>query len=263
MAVSSMNENGIKNRNYYAAGVPGSFYGRLFPEASLRFVHCSYAIQWLSEAPKELMNKSSPAWNKSRIHYANSGDEVVRAYKAQYHKDIEQFLHARAQEIVCGGLMVLIFPGVPNGTHHSQSLPSMSLELLGSCLMDMARKGIVSEEKVDTLNIPIYGMSPQELKEAVEGNGSFSIEIMEELPPTIPDHAVSGGQSKIDTQAFVCHMRAGLEGLFKNHFGERILDVLFESYKSKIEENSSIFMSGKAVNSFVLLKRKLSTSKLA
>ena len=67
---------------------------------------------------------------------------MVWAYKAQYHKDMEQFLQARAQEIVYGGLMVLIVTGVPNGTHHSQSLLSMSVELLGTCLMDMARKVI-------------------------------------------------------------------------------------------------------------------------
>ncbi|KAK7849298.1 farnesoic acid carboxyl-o-methyltransferase [Quercus suber] len=33
------------NRQYFAAGVPGSFYGRLFPKASLHFIHSSYALQ--------------------------------------------------------------------------------------------------------------------------------------------------------------------------------------------------------------------------
>ncbi|KAK3421441.1 hypothetical protein EUGRSUZ_G02088 [Eucalyptus grandis] len=35
------------DRPYCAAGVPGSFHGRLFPKASLHFVHSSYALQWL------------------------------------------------------------------------------------------------------------------------------------------------------------------------------------------------------------------------
>lgn len=109
-------------------------------------------------------------------------------------------------------------------------------------------QGIVSEEKVDTFNVPVYNMSPQELKEAVEKNGSFSIEIMEDIPLVGP---------AIEAQVFACHTRAALEGLFKNHFGEQILDVLFDSFRNKIEENySSFFMSGKVVNSFVLLKRK-------
>lgn len=36
-------------RKYFAAGVPGSFYSRVFPKASLHFVHCSYALHWLSK----------------------------------------------------------------------------------------------------------------------------------------------------------------------------------------------------------------------
>ncbi|XP_048330656.2 loganic acid O-methyltransferase-like [Ziziphus jujuba] len=234
------------DRRYYAAGVPGSFYGPLFPENSLHFVHSSYAIQWLSGVPKEVMNKNSPAWNKGKIHYSKSGDEVVLAYKAQCDKDMEQFLQARAKEIVCGGLMVLIFPGVPNGTHHSQSLPNMILELLGSCLMDLARKGIISEEKVDYFNMPTYLMSPKELEAAVERNGCFTIEGMEGLPLPLPS----------DSSAVASHLRAAVEGMIKLHFGEKILDELFDCYRKKIDENFSILKSGNLVNFFFLLKRR-------
>ena len=44
-------------------------------------------------------------------------------------------------------------------------------------------QGIVSEEKVDSFNIPLYYMSPQELEAVVDWNGYFSIERMEDLPP--------------------------------------------------------------------------------
>lgn len=37
------------DRQYFAAGVPGFFHGRLFPKESLHFVHCSYALQWMSK----------------------------------------------------------------------------------------------------------------------------------------------------------------------------------------------------------------------
>lgn len=36
-------------RSYFAAGVAGSFYGRLFPDKSLHFVHSSYGLHWLSQ----------------------------------------------------------------------------------------------------------------------------------------------------------------------------------------------------------------------
>ncbi|XP_015882888.2 loganic acid O-methyltransferase-like [Ziziphus jujuba] len=241
------------DRGYYAAGVPGSFYGRLFPENSIHFVHSSYAIQWLSGVPKELVNKNSPAWNKGRIHYSSSGDEVVMAYKAQFDKDMEQFLQARAQEIVCGGLMVLIFPGIPNGTHHSQNQPSINFEILGSCLMDLARKGMISEEKVDSFNIPTYNMSPQELEAAVERNGCFSIEGKENLPLSVQSDS---GDQNISGQFVESHLRAVVEGIIKQHFGEKILDVLFDCYRRKLHENFSIFESGKMGSFFFLLKRR-------
>lgn len=128
------------NRQYYAVAVPGSFYGRLLPRASIHLFHSSFALQWLSEVPKEVVEKNSPAWNKGRIHYLSSTDEVVRAYKAQYVADIECFLHARAQELVDGGLMVLIIPGYPRGTSVSDTMAYLALHLLEVCLIDLVRK---------------------------------------------------------------------------------------------------------------------------
>ena len=86
------------------------------------------------------MNKNSPAWNKGRVHYANSGDEVIRAYKAQRERDMEKFLQVRAQEVVNGGLMLLYCTCNPNGTHPSQCTANLILDLIGSSLMDLARK---------------------------------------------------------------------------------------------------------------------------
>lgn len=129
-------------RRYFATGVPGSFHDRLFPRASLHFVHSSYSVQILSRVPKEVEDKNSPAWNKGRIQYSNSTVEVVEAYQAQYAKDMESFLKARAEEIVSGGLMAFIVPGRPDGSSHSEAFVNKASELLGSCLMDMANKVI-------------------------------------------------------------------------------------------------------------------------
>lgn len=129
-----------QDKQYYAAGVPGSFHGRIFPESSLHFVHSSASLHWLSGVPKEVMNKNSPAWNKGRIHYPYSGDEVIQAYKAQHEKDMDKFLQARAVEVVHGGLMVVIVAFNPNGTHPSQCLLNLALDLAGSSLMELVRK---------------------------------------------------------------------------------------------------------------------------
>ncbi|RXH77254.1 hypothetical protein DVH24_023528 [Malus domestica] len=187
------------------------------------------------EYQKRWWTKNSPAWNKGRIHYSNSTDEVVRAYEAQHAEDMECFLNARAQEIADGGMMVLVIPGRSNTLPHS----------------DMARKGLVSEEKVDTFNIPVYAMTPQELEADVERNKHFSLKKLETIPHTPVPPTVS------PIQLVVSHMRAGFEGIVKQQFGEEILDDLFDLYLKKLEEQPSIIASGTetAIIFLAVLKR--------
>lgn len=111
-------------------------------------------------------------------------------------------------------------------------------------------QGVVSEEKVDAFNIPVYAMSPQELEAAVEGNGRFSLEKMETLP-----HVSTHGTVSV-TRLVVSHLRAALEGCITQHFGEEIVDELFESYLKKLEEQPSILATGTAIIFLVVLKRK-------
>lgn len=42
-------EMGIGFGSCFVSGVPGSFYGRLFPRNSLHFVHSSSSLHWLSQ----------------------------------------------------------------------------------------------------------------------------------------------------------------------------------------------------------------------
>ncbi|XP_028757784.1 farnesoic acid carboxyl-O-methyltransferase-like [Neltuma alba] len=69
------------NRNYFVAGVPGSFYGRLFPSQSLHLVHSSSSLSWISKMPKELTDRNCGAWKKGRIFHTNAPEEVEDAYK--------------------------------------------------------------------------------------------------------------------------------------------------------------------------------------
>ncbi|KAF3969482.1 hypothetical protein CMV_006725 [Castanea mollissima] len=132
------------NRQYFAAGVPGPFHGCLFPKASLHLIHSSCALNWLSKIPIEVMDESSPAWNKGRIHYTNAKKGVLEAYETQFAKDMESFLFSRAQELVVGGLLVLFVPAVPDVMSNSDTFTGTELDILGSCLMDIAK--VVSKQ---------------------------------------------------------------------------------------------------------------------
>ncbi|KAK7851550.1 putative s-adenosylmethionine-dependent methyltransferase [Quercus suber] len=202
-------------RSYFATGVPGSFHGRLFPESSLHFVHSSYALQWLSKLPEELLKKNSAAWNKGRVHYASAPDEVAQAYTDQFAKDITTFLDCRAKELVVGGLMVLIMPGIPNGIHRSSAPTGMIFGFLGHCLMDMAK---------------------EEMTQLVETNGCFDIERMEITQPGARVDGLSG-------QALTKHLRAGMEGIISKHFGTKIIDELFDRFSKKQQESFNLLES--------------------
>ncbi|KAF9598984.1 hypothetical protein IFM89_033329 [Coptis chinensis] len=238
-------------RQYFAAAVPGSFYNRLFPKQSLHFIYCSYSLQWLSKVPKEVEDMNSPAWNKGRIHYVEAQKEVVDAYFAQFVKDMESFLSARSQELLSGGLMALI---LPTYTKEMLSIKSFRrpLDILGSCLMEMSKKGIVSEAKVDSFNVPVYSPSSKELEEVIKNTGYFSIERLELL--SISKKYKAGP----DAKTFSMHIRAGLEGIIDEHFGREIIDELFVLFARKVAEYSHIYNSENRVNEdlFVILCRK-------
>lgn len=90
--------------------------------------------------PEELVDKESNAWNKGRIYYTSAPVEVANAYAAQFGKDMEVFLNARAKEMVSRGTMIVTVPSLPEGINHSEATFGVTFDLLGSTLMDMARE---------------------------------------------------------------------------------------------------------------------------
>ncbi|KAK3023449.1 hypothetical protein RJ639_042661 [Escallonia herrerae] len=197
------------NKGYFAVGVPGSFYSRLFPASSLHFVHSSFALQWLSKVPEQLLDKNSLAWNKGRIHYTSASGKVANAYTSQFENDIDDFLNARAKEVVAGGMMVLITLGRPDGTHHSKLPLCLLLDALGSSLMDMA-KAMELTAPMSKTDVPV---GPQDM---------------------------------------VIHLRAGIEGMLAKHFGNDIIEELFERTSQKSAEISYAL----EIQLFVDLKRQ-------
>ncbi|XP_059293378.1 loganic acid O-methyltransferase-like [Lycium ferocissimum] len=244
--------------NYFIAGVPGSFHGRVFPKAFLHFAHSSTALLYLSRIPEKVMDRKSAAWNKGRIHYSCSGaaKEVEAAYSNQFRKDIESFLDARAEELVPGGLMVIITLGLLEGVLPSECAMGVAFSILGSCLHDMASMGTVSEEKLDSFNLPYYYTSQMELETLIKAHGCFDIARFEKLPSPLR-------QVVHDVQTVVLSIRVVTEALFEQHFGKDITEELFRRCAEKFESHPVIYDDKYRTEAsyFVFLKRKTKTSK--
>ncbi|KAF7146302.1 hypothetical protein RHSIM_Rhsim04G0081500 [Rhododendron simsii] len=242
------------SRIYSAAGVPGSFYNPLFPAASLHVAHCSYALQWLSKIPPGIGERGSPAWNKGKIYCAGNEEGVTKAYFGQFQADMDAFLKARAQELVEGGLVVIQMPGVPDCTVlPSQTGGGLNLEFLGESLADMVNMGVISEEKMDSFNFPLYMPSSKEVETVVEINKCFTIEKICTL--SNPVNSKSGPLIVEKTSASI---RSIMENLMRDHFGSENMDPLFHLFAQKLQKNQLLYENAirKDVFLFVLLKRK-------
>ncbi|KAF7822285.1 putative S-adenosylmethionine-dependent methyltransferase At5g38780 [Senna tora] len=238
------------SRNYYAAAVAGSFYGRLFPNSTLHFVNCSCAVHWMSKVPTEVLDRESLAWNGNRIHYTTSSEKVYEAYAAQYKNDLECFLSVRAQELVGGGLMLIVVPG--QSSHLvSQTPRATTTWLLESCLLEMVKMGSISQKQVDEFNIPIYFPTLKDMEEITKNNGNFRVERM---------GIVRGkGYIKPSVEFLVGSMRAVMEEILKQHFGDEVIEDLFERYAKKVAQNLDSFYTKfrEYEDLFVILKRKM------
>ncbi|KAL0846227.1 hypothetical protein Bca101_019473 [Brassica carinata] len=169
--------NGSRQKKYYAAGVPGSFYRRLFPKGELHVVVTMSALQWLSQIPEKVMEKGSRTWNKGRVWIQGAEKEVVEAYAEQSDNDLVEFLKCRKKEIVVGGVLFMLMAGRPSGLV-SQVSDDSRLKLIFTTLMDQAWQDLV-DEKRDGFNIPVYLRNTGEVAAAIESCGGFKIEKME------------------------------------------------------------------------------------
>ncbi|GMH17493.1 hypothetical protein Nepgr_019334 [Nepenthes gracilis] len=123
------------------AGVPGSFYGRLFLSRSLHFVHSSSSLHWLSQVPPGLDAKNGPMQNKGNIYITKTSTKaVIDAYKQQFKTDFNSFLKSRAEEVIPGGRMVLTFLGRMSNDPTTKEGFNHHIEMIAQSLMNMVSK---------------------------------------------------------------------------------------------------------------------------
>ncbi|KAI3968510.1 hypothetical protein MKX01_007820, partial [Papaver californicum] len=215
---------------YFVAGMPGTFYGRLFPSNTVHFVHSSYSLHWLSQVP------TGTESNKGNVYIAESSPpSVIEAYLKQFKKDFIAFLKYRSEELIKGGRMVLTL------LCRGSSDPSGKLlGLLSMALKDMVLEGVVEEQKLDKWNFPIYFPSLEEVKAIIQNEGSFWVNQLETFQTNWDGSDSSEGGSMTDTlrssHLIANNIRSVSESLLTSHFGEEIIDEVFVRFREKVEE---------------------------
>ncbi|KAL0339175.1 UNVERIFIED_CONTAM: Benzoate carboxyl methyltransferase, partial [Sesamum angustifolium] len=200
--------------------------------------------------------------NNENIYMAiRSPPEVFEAYAKQYQRDFSTFLSFRGEEMIAGGRMVLTFIGRsvedPSCKHHSAHYT-----LLSQTLLDMVAEGLVRMNDLYSFNVPIYMPCEQEVKTVIQNEGSFNLEklnvfqvswdaqdniVDEEDSPVLDKHR----SAKLATDC----IRAFIEPMLAAHFGNSIVDELFERYTKKVGEHLSKQKSS-YFNIVISLRRK-------
>ncbi|XP_009109969.3 salicylate carboxymethyltransferase [Brassica rapa] len=237
----------------FIAAFPGSFYGRLFPENTIHFIYASFSLHWLSKIPSALYDDQGKSINKGCINICSSSPEAVsKAYYSQFKEDFSMFLRSRSKEVVAAGRMVLIILG-REGPEHVGRGNSFLWELLARAIADLVSQGEIEEEKLDSYELHFYAPSAAEIEGEVNKEGSFELEKLDMLEVDMEwgnEDGISYGKAVAKT------IRAVQESMLASHFGEEILDKLFDTYGRIIDEEVAK-EDIKHITLFVVLRRKL------
>ncbi|KAM6553720.1 hypothetical protein CsatB_014482 [Cannabis sativa] len=222
------------HRSYFAAGVPGSFYKRLFPAKSIDVFYSAFSLHWLSQVPECVLDKRSAAYNKGRVFIHGANEITAKAYKKQFQMDLAGFLTSRSKEMKRGGSMFLVCLGRTSLDPTDQGGAGL---LFGTHFQDawddLIQEGLISSEKRDNFNIPVYAPSLQDFKEVVEAVGSFSInklEVFKGGSPLVvnqPDDQAEVGRALANS----CRSVAGV--LVDAHLGDQLSEELFSRIESR------------------------------
>ena len=250
---------------------PGSFYRRLFPEASLDYVVSCSSLHFLSKAPP----MAPEHLNRGRVHVSESGPAaVLDAYRAQFHADFLAFLSCRAAETRARGLLLLTFVGrrAARPTAHDCYL----WDLLADALMDMAAAGLVDEERVHSFNAPYYAPCPDDLARVIAEEGSFALRTLQLFDTTRRHLLLGGGPASRHPTSSNKHdgddelprwlaaetaatIKAVVEPMLRTHFGWAAMDGLFCRYRLLLEayyRSKATRNKDDITNVFLVLEKK-------
>nr|CAB3464213.1 unnamed protein product [Digitaria exilis] len=256
----------------FVSAWPGSFYGRLFPDASLDYVVSSSSLHFLSKAPR----LATEHLNRGRVYVSEAGPAaVLDAYRAQFDADFLAFLSCRAAETRPRGVLLLTFVARRGArpTAHDCYL----WDLLADALMGMAAAGLVDEGKVHSFDAPYYAPCPDDLARVVAKEGSFAVRTMQlfdttrrrlrrRRPSSTAKNKHGDGDGDDELPRWLAAQTAGtvravVEPMMRTHFGWAAMDGLFCRYRLLLEayyRSKTTRNKDDITNVFLVLEKKQS-----
>uniref|UniRef100_A0ACD5YYC4 Uncharacterized protein n=1 Tax=Avena sativa TaxID=4498 RepID=A0ACD5YYC4_AVESA len=227
---------------FYIAGLPGSYYTRLFPRQSCHLFHSSYCFHWRSQVPAGLEGGLKEYLNEGNIYIAQTTPPgVVELYQQQFQKDMLLFLKLRYEELVFGGQMVLTFLGRKYKDVYNNGYLNHPWGFLAQSLQSLVEEGLVEKEKLDSFNLPMYTPSTNEVRAVVAQSKAFDISQIKSFESNWDPHDDSQENDVEDCIQSGMNVSKSLRAVFgpllANHFGESLLDRLFDKYSYHVAKH--------------------------
>ncbi|KAK1292687.1 Gibberellic acid methyltransferase 2 [Acorus calamus] len=219
-----------ETRDYYAAGVPGSFYYRLFPKGKLHVV--------LNTG--DGVGQGFTGIQQGRAWIEGARKEVLEAYARQSEEDLKAFLQCRKEEMVKGGLLFILMAGRSHPQREDQlgdpdtRAKHPFTSSMDQAWQDLLDEGLIDEETRDKFNIPAYMRSTDEVMEAFNQCNGFDVkklefkrieEHTEEKQQEWISDPVSYGRTKANL------VRATLKPIVQAHVGRMLSEELFKRFE--------------------------------
>ncbi|BBN11482.1 hypothetical protein MPTK1_5g12260 [Marchantia polymorpha subsp. ruderalis] len=230
-SVATIAENVPETLKYFPAGVPGSFYGRVFPRSSVHFVMSTFALHWISKVPSSVLDKTSEDYNGGKIEHERASRATIDAYARQGDVDLRNFLDARVEEMATGGLMLLVF-GV-------RKVYYPYCNTMVNEVKERIWDELVSEGKVDSGLRGSFNnfMHFHYLKDVEQILNSYSEKLIVEKEYVFPFFLYPQNMTAREKAARHASLNRGLyTSMLEDHFGEDITNLYIARYEQALLE---------------------------
>uniref|UniRef100_A0A0E0A8R0 Jasmonate O-methyltransferase n=2 Tax=Oryza glumipatula TaxID=40148 RepID=A0A0E0A8R0_9ORYZ len=180
-------------------------------------------------APEDLKKSGIPMHDSDEQLRSSRHQIVADSYARQFRKDFMRFLSLRAQEIVPGGRMVVsLFVRRSDKPDTECTQPWTPVV---TALSDMASRGVISKEKLDSFYIPLYCPMDSKVNKIIEEEGSFEINKMLMHDP----YGGTGGKALLDLKMVALRVRAVFEPIIVQHFA--LSDEIMDDFVRAVERH--------------------------
>jgi hypothetical protein len=189
--------------NVFPGAIGRSFYEQVLPSNSVHLGWSSYAAVWLSRIPTLIPGHfvSLPSAGAARAEFERQGAQ-----------DWERFLSLRSSELLPGGRLVVVLPGVAeNGLSGFEAI----MDLANTVLAEMTEEGAITPEERARMVLGTYPRRKADLVAPFARNGRFqglTVEAVDES--VLTDPAWTDYERDSDSQALAAKQALFFRSVF-------------------------------------------------